>query len=382
MTRLSYRAILPSLALALLSAAPAAHAGGNPTADLRLNIDDARLRVAPGDVVTYEIFVFNAGPSAAPGSTVSDVFPPSLTSVSWTCAGFGGAVCPASGTGDIAATVDLPVAGLVLFTASATVAPGATGTIRNIAFASPPLGVDEDNPDDNREGDIDNVTLDMAELTHGFQQTRQIAGGAFPDGGDFFRIQQRLFSSYEVVVDATSGDIGSDNGPTLERLASDGTLALPPFAVPVGAGPSRSLRWQTGSLEIANQLVHVMSQSCATDCGPEDTYRIRAYDTTYAIPRYNNGGSQTTFLFIQNTTDAPVEGRIVFWTLSGGPISNYGFLLQPRELFVLNTASVVTGGGSVTVAAEAPFGALAGKAVALEPSTGFSFDTPMRPRSR
>jgi hypothetical protein len=34
----------------------------------------------------------------------------------------------------------------------------------------------------------------------------------------------------------------------------------------------------------------------------------------------------------------------------------------------------------VTVAHAAPFGALAGKTVALEPSTGFSFDSPLLPR--
>jgi hypothetical protein len=36
----------------------------------------------------------------------------------------------------------------------------------------------------------------------------------------------------------------------------------------------------------------------------------------------------------------------------------------------------------VTVVHDAPYGALAGKTVALEPSTGFSFDSPMLPRPR
>jgi hypothetical protein len=36
----------------------------------------------------------------------------------------------------------------------------------------------------------------------------------------------------------------------------------------------------------------------------------------------------------------------------------------------------------VTVAHDAPHGSLAGKAVALEPATGFTFDTEMLPRTR
>jgi hypothetical protein len=38
--------------------------------------------------------------------------------------------------------------------------------------------------------------------------------------------------------------------------------------------------------------------------------------------------------------------------------------------------------GAITIAHDAPFGMLAGKMVALEPSTGFSFDTPLSSRQR
>jgi len=50
-----------------------------------------------------------------------------------------------------------------------------------------------------------------------------------------------------------------------------------------------------------------------------------------------------------------------------------------------DTASVpaVQGqGASVTVAHDAPYGGLAGKTVALEPATGFGFDSPLEPRGR
>jgi hypothetical protein len=44
--------------------------------------------------------------------------------------------------------------------------------------------------------------------------------------------------------------------------------------------------------------------------------------------------------------------------------------------------SLVGQSGSITVAHDAPYGVLTGKAVALEPSSGFSFDTPMQTRPR
>jgi hypothetical protein len=38
--------------------------------------------------------------------------------------------------------------------------------------------------------------------------------------------------------------------------------------------------------------------------------------------------------------------------------------------------------GSITVSHDGGYGALTGKAVALESATGFSFDSPMAPRPR
>ena len=59
------------------------------------------------------------------------------------------------------------------------------------------------------------------------------------------------------------------------------------------------------------------------------------------------------------------------------------FGIAPRGTFVLNTSAVAPGvSGSLTVSHDAPYGALAGKAVAVEPATGFTFDTPLLPRRR
>jgi hypothetical protein len=50
---------------------------------------------------------------------------------------------------------------------------------------------------------------------------------------------------------------------------------------------------------------------------------------------------------------------------------------------VINTASVPgveTASGAITVVHDGRYGELVGKTVALEPATGFSFDTPLVPR--
>jgi hypothetical protein len=185
-----------------------------------------------------------------------------------------------------------------------------------------------------------------------------------------------------VTVDAASGDVSP---AVLERLAADQSTVLQAGAA-VGTGTSRSLRWQNPSASgITNQPIRVRSGGCTTDCGTEDTYRIRAWETTYAIPRFNNSGTQVTVLLVQNPTHRTVSGTAYFWSASNALLGLQGFTLLPRGTLVLNAASVPgTGGqgGSVTVAHDGGYGALAGKAVALEPATGYSFDSPMTPRAR
>ncbi|MEN1728770.1 MAG: beta-propeller fold lactonase family protein, partial [Pseudomonadota bacterium] len=70
----------------------------------------------PGDSLTYQIVVGNAGPSGSIESQLIDIMPPQLINVNWTCQATGGAVCPvATGTGDIDLTLTLaPNSGIVI----------------------------------------------------------------------------------------------------------------------------------------------------------------------------------------------------------------------------------------------------------------------------
>src|SRR6187401_694693 len=98
----------------------------------------------------------NPGPSNAPGSTVADTFPASLT-CSWTCVGAGSGTCPASGSGNINNSVNLPSGGSVTYTASCTIAAGATGSLSNTATVAAPAGVTDPTPANNSATDTDTL---------------------------------------------------------------------------------------------------------------------------------------------------------------------------------------------------------------------------------
>ncbi|HWU51737.1 MAG TPA: Ig-like domain repeat protein, partial [Tahibacter sp.] len=116
-----------------------------------------------GGSVTYTITASNAGPSNATGATVADTFPASQT-CTWTCVGAGGGTCTASGSGNIANTVNLPAGGSVTYTASCAISASATGSMSNTATVAAPAGVTDPTPGNNAATDTDTLTA-LADLT-------------------------------------------------------------------------------------------------------------------------------------------------------------------------------------------------------------------------
>jgi hypothetical protein len=219
------------------------------------------------------------------------------------------------------------------------------------------------------------------EIAHGTRREDDL--GAQPAVRSYLLAQEPR-ASYEIVVDATSGDIAAAAGPLVEHVAGDGLTVLGSSA-PVGTGPSRSLRVVNASASRQIDFVRVTSASCGTDCGSDDVYALRAYETTLRATRFNNSGSQTTIVLLQNGGSGAVSGEVHFWSPAGAPLAGHPFTLGPRELLVLSAASLpqLSGqGGSITISHDGPHGTLAGKAVAIEPATGFSFDTPFTTRVR
>ena len=71
-----------------------------------------------------------------------------------------------------------------------------------------------------------------------------------------------------------------------ERL--DRHLPVPACAV----GQDRRARCAGGTRRAGavTQMVRVRSRGCATDCRPDDTYRLRAYEASASFARFNHDG--------------------------------------------------------------------------------------------
>lgn len=118
------------------------------------------LRILPGGQPSeYVILVTNAGPEDVTDARVLDLLPPELTAASWTCTASGAASCPASGTGNIDALVDLPVNSSVTFVLTATAQSNPEAQVTNTATVATPNGVADPIPSNNSSSDTDPVGL-------------------------------------------------------------------------------------------------------------------------------------------------------------------------------------------------------------------------------
>jgi hypothetical protein len=216
-------------------------------------------------------------------------------------------------------------------------------------------------------GDFSCATT-IVELVHGARQVHDLtAWQLFPDR-DWARVQQRAHRSYEVRL--TNSTVLQPSSAA--RRACDGFL-LTPGASDLAGGVS--IAW----LSSGDEPTHILTDAGFQGLGA--LYHIQLLETTYAVPRYNNSATQQTILVLQNTRATVVTGAIRFFAAAGAaPVHSQAFTLPPRGVLVLNTSTLPAlagGSGSALVAHDGGYGALAGKAVALEPGTGFTFDTPI-----
>jgi hypothetical protein len=222
------------------------------------------------------------------------------------------------------------------------------------------------------------------ELVHGSTETASLETQPGPTGprpiAREWRLRQAPNASYEVVVDAVTGDLGPE-GPALDLLASNGVAVQ--SAVAASGGASRSLRFENHGPAVTNQRIRVQSRGCILDCDAADTFRIRLLETTLHGARFNNAATQVTVVAVQNTSDEAVSGHLDFWSGAGALLHSEPLALGPRQSRVLNTFTIPAlqgQSGSLTLTHDGHYGTLQGKAVGVEPSTGFAFDAPLEPR--
>jgi hypothetical protein len=180
-----------------------------------------------------------------------------------------------------------------------------------------------------------------------------------------------------VVVDEVSGDVAP--GLVLERLGSDNQTVLQ-TASAVGTGAARSLRWEhPGAADAMHQTLRVRSTACTTTCDGDDRYRIRLYETTMTMSRFNNIQNNVSVVLVQNPNPFQVNGTLWFWNQAGGLVYARAFSVPARGGYQLHpylNAPLLGQGGTVTLTSNAPYGTLRAKGVTIDSQGGFAFDTP------
>jgi hypothetical protein len=220
----------------------------------------------------------------------------------------------------------------------------------------------------------DDTASKARDLAHGADEVHDLGARPGPVVDvDWMLMPQDPYSSYEITVDG----IGGAGKLDLMRFDSTGWMLLQTGTAPtLAGGGSRVLWWANPIGSSTTQLIRVNGASCDASCKSDARYRIRAVDTTIAIPRFNNSSTQVTVVLVQNTRPIARTATVYFWNPTGGLISTQSLSIAARGSAVLNTSAILVGQtGAITIAHDAGYGGLAAKAVALEPATGFSFDT-------
>ena len=236
----------------------------------------------------------------------------------------------------------------------------------------------------------DNNASTRSELAPGALQVHDMEGVSGVADQDWYRVSQKPYSSYEVLVDGLTGGLapvpvtvpGTELGVSF--VYESGTVV--PSNALGASGSARVLyfRNETATVKDADRI-RVANPLCAGACLATEQYRIRLFDTTYGIPRFNNSATQVTVLVIQNTSDRVVFFNAHFFAANGVLHNTYSANILPFGTTVLNTSTVsgLAGqSGSIIVSNDGRYGVLTGKAVSLEPATGFAFDTLMIARGQ
>jgi hypothetical protein len=235
---------------------------------------------------------------------------------------------------------------------------------------------------------VDDASTTCNQLRPGQPQVHDIQGTVAVPDNDWMVVETKARRSYEVDVRGGSMPFAVSTAicpacPILARVDAAGTVLTPAVSLE-GAHPfpttaiRSTLRWVSGASD-QREFVRV-SGPTIQDMNANDRYEIVLRDTTLAVPRWNSSGTQTTIFLVSNQAPHAVGGSVFFYDGAGAlrhtePLSIPRFGVQ-----VMSTAAIpaLAGlSGSATIAHDAGYGGITGKAVALEPATGFTFDTQM-----
>ncbi|NJL29564.1 MAG: DUF11 domain-containing protein, partial [Thermoanaerobaculia bacterium] len=265
-----------------------------PQADLSITKTDGLTAAVPGQPTTYTIVASNAGPSNAPGTSVTDTFPAALTGVSWTCVGAGGGTCTAGPVaGNIADSANLPVGASVTYTVNATISGAFTGVLSNTASVAAGAGVTDPVPGNNSATDMTTVASGP-----NLSGTKDVMG-SFVEGGTIF---------YTVTINNSSSTAQPDNP------GDEFTDTLPAELTLVGATASSGTAATAGNTVTWNGVVPGNGSVTITieaTINPGTAGQTIANQGTINFDADNNGSNETSVM-----TDDP-------GTTPGGDPTNF-----------------------------------------------------------
>jgi uncharacterized repeat protein (TIGR01451 family) len=271
--------------------------------DLAVTKTDNVSALTPGNPVSYDITVVNNGPSAVNGATLTDLLPATITGATWTCTPGSGASCGSpAGAGNISLNVDLAVGASVVVQMTATVSPGAVGTLVNTAVISPPSGVTDPAGANNVATDSD--TLDP------------VADVSIAKSNGVTSQSPGATSSYTITV--------ANSGPS---AAAGVTIDDP---LPAGV---TTVSWTCSA---------AAGSSCATPSGTgaiNTTVNLAASGTVTFTVSMQAGSSAGT---LTNTVTATVPPGIVDPVPSNNVASDTDTLVFTADIAVTKTASSAT----------------------------------------
>jgi hypothetical protein len=154
---------------------------------------------------------------------------------------------------------------------------------------------------------------------------------------------------------------------------------LTPGSYPDGIVTSIAARW-IAAVDATEYIRVVGYVGAAMDANAR--YDILFRETTLNVARWNQSGTQSTVVLLRNTTATLVAGELYFYNAAGNLLATQAINIPAHGLQPVNTATIpaLAGlSGSAALAYTGPYAAISGKAVALEPATGFTFDTPVTP---
>jgi uncharacterized repeat protein (TIGR01451 family) len=363
-----------------------------PTAaDLAVTKTDGKTQYVPGTTAIYTIVVTNNGPSNVVGASVVDIMPANFANPTWTATYSTGSSGPASGSGDINALVNLLSGGIATFTVTAPIRAEATGNISNLVTVTPPEGVPDPKPDNNRA--LDTNTF-LAAATLGVTKSVRDTNGGFVVAGDRLRytivVTNSAASPAESAANVTLADLipanttyagnltfsqGSGTGSQASGVSGNlGTLApgasaTVTFDVTVNAGITPSTVITNTANAAGTGAVSGLPLSGTASVGiatptAADLTIVKTGPTTftpgvaftYQIVVTNKGPSAVTGATVSDTFPAGITSAA--WTAtyagsgSSGPASGSGNIAAAINLANGGTATfVVTATPNSTIAA-------------------------------